>query len=78
MKEKMKDRCSMILMNVLVDQLRERYSAYVFSLNRGGLLWELRCYEDHWERWCLRGGKSEIEREIRYLLETAGDTASST
>ena len=60
-------------MNKLVKRLRERYSEFVFSLNRGEFLWELRCFENHRERWCLRGKKLEIEREILFLLEAVGD-----
>jgi hypothetical protein len=68
----------MIFMNKLVNLLRERYSGCVFSLNRGEFLWELRCFEDNRERWCLRGKKFEIEKEIRYLLDPVRDSASST
>jgi hypothetical protein len=76
-KQKIEGRCSMILMTVLVNLLRERYSGFVFTLNRGVFLWELRCFEDHRERWCLRGRKTEIEREMRYLLDTARDPMPS-
>ena len=65
-------------MNTLVNLLRERYSGFVFSLNRGGFLWELRCFEDHRERWCLRGKKIEIEKEIRYLLDEVRDPVPIT
>jgi hypothetical protein len=64
-------------MKPLVKRLREVYSGYVFTLNKGVLLWELRCFEDHRERWRLRGKKTEIEREMRYLLEGEMDAVSS-
>jgi hypothetical protein len=70
-------------MNKLVDLLRERYSGFAFSIERRRIerrriLWELRCYENHRERWRLRGRKLEIEKEIRYLLDTVRDPLSCT
>jgi hypothetical protein len=60
-------------MNVLLKLLRERYSEFAFTLKKGEVLWELGCFEGHRERWRLRGEKTEIEREMRYLLDAAKD-----
>ena len=52
----------------LIDILRERYSDCVFSLHRKNALWVLRCYKNQKTWWSLLGKKSEIAREIEYLL----------
>jgi hypothetical protein len=53
--------------------LRDRYSGFVFLLSRGKNRCELRCFENHRERWCLRGKRADIEREMRFLLDEAED-----
>jgi hypothetical protein len=55
-------------MEELIDVLRERYSDCVFSLHRKNSFWVLRCYKNQKPWWSLLGKKSEIAREIEYLL----------